>query len=519
MNAQQQVMDNQTTIEQTPYVNTASLQIRLDWFRLRFDRCGEVVFHNFEVKNSGQGMLMYMEGLFDLVSIEQSFLEPMLEKTFYTTEDLSNYLFNNQQVPLSQLQSIDDGEHAIEAVLNGHGVCFIEGDERLLVLPFTKYEQRAINEAPNEPVLRGPREAFVESIQTNVSLLRRRVKSSSFKTESLTFGKHTQTKVVLAYLEGVCQQTLIDEMKLRLSFIDIDAVLDSAYLEEVIADHPSSPFTQVQYTERPDTVSASILEGRIAVMVDNTPNVLLAPVTFFMKMQSAEDYYQNYIAATWIRNIRYVFLIISVLLPSFYIAVTTFHPEMIPFSLLMSVSASREIVPFPALLEALVMELAFEGLREASVRIPKAIGQTVSIIGALIIGTAAVQAGIVSASMVIIVSVTGIASFIIPSYDLSLTFRLLRFPMMLLAGMFGIFGIACGVILIYIHMVNLESFGVPYLSPITPLNKKSLKDIFIRAPWWRMTNRSAITAPDNERRSLEGMRAWVQVKEEKQDET
>ncbi|MNJ56408.1 Spore germination protein A1 [compost metagenome] len=247
--------------------------------------------------------------------------------------------------------------------------------------------------------------------------------------------------------------------------------------------------------------------------MDGSPSAIIAPVTLAMLMQTAEDYYQRYIAATWIRWIRYLFLIVSLLLPSLYIAITTFHPEMIPYKLLMTIAAAREIVPFPAFVEAFIMELAFEALREASIRIPKSIGQAVSIIGALIIGTAAVQAGIVSAAMVIIVSLTGIASFIIPHFDLGLSIRLLRFPIMALASILGLFGITCGLIILYIHLLNLKSFGIPYLSPFTPLVKADLNDTIFRAPWWAMQNRP-ILSTHNEKRQKNNARGWEKQKEE-----
>ncbi|GJM68872.1 hypothetical protein HMSSN036_10880 [Paenibacillus macerans] len=312
---------------------------------------------------------------------------------------------------------------------------------------------------------------------------------------------------MLAYVEGLCKPELIKEVQRRLSYLKMDGVLSSSYVEECIEDNPYSPFPQLQYTERPDVVSAALLEGRIAILVNGSPMVLMAPVTFPMLLQSAEDYYQRYVAATWIRWIRYFFVLVSLLLPSLYIAITTFHPEMIPAQLLIAVASSREIVPFPALLEAFAMELAFEALREASIRIPKSIGQAVSIIGALIIGTAAVQAGIASAAMVIIVSLTGIASFIIPHFDLGLSFRLLRFPIMILASLFGLYGIACGMILIYIHLVNLRSFGIPYMSSIAPLVTEDLADTLLRVPWWKMYKRPVQIA-DLEIRQKNNSRGW-----------
>ncbi|MEK4252127.1 spore germination protein [Paenibacillus sp. FSL W7-1287] len=505
----QDAMEQQESIASSP-----ELAPRLEWFKLRLERVAEVVFHEFTVDYGHSCVLIYMSGMFDIKQAERNLLEPLLGKVFYMKDELTQYLFSRNQLPVTELHWVDRAADALQAILQGYGILLFQGEPRMLVLPYANYETRSIVEAPNETVLRGPREAFIEDIGVNISLLRRRIKSPLLKTEEYTFGRHTSTPVVLAYMEGICKDSLIHEVRRRISYLDIDGVLSSSQIEETITDRPSSPFTQIQYTERPDVVSSSILEGRVAILVDNTPIALLAPTTIFSKMQSSEDYYQNFVAATAIRYIRYLFLFISFLLPSFYIAISTFHAEMIPFRLLVTVASAREVVPFPALLEAFIMEISFEALREASVRIPKSIGQTVSIIGALIIGTAAVQAGIVSAAMVIIVSVTGIASFIIPSFDLGLSFRLMRFPLMLLAGTFGIFGIACGMFLIYAHALNLESFGVPYLTPMAPSNRDSAKDVWMRAPWWRMNERPSFAAPNNRNRQKKQARGWKLEQEE-----
>lgn len=492
---------------------TPRLEPRLDWFKSRFAGCSDVVFYSFGLGTGVECALIYIREMFDYRDVEENLLKPLMAFR-EESGDEAERLFSARRMPMAGSQALTDSAESVNWILQGFGVLLLEGDLRMLGLPFSKFEKRAVEEAPNESVIRGPREAFVESLDTNLTLLRRRIRSSHLKTEQLVLGRNTKTAVVLVYLDHVCPDALVREMKRRIACIDIDGILGSNYIEEAIQDSPSSPFPQVQYTERPDTVAASLLEGRMGVVVDNSPIALLAPVNFFMMLQSAEDYYQPFIAASWIRWIRFVFLLTSLLLPSFYIAITTFHPEMIPFDLLISVSSSREIVPFPALMEALMMEVAFEALREASVRIPKSIGQAVSIIGALIIGTAAVQAGIVSAAMVIIVSLTGIASFIIPNFDLGLSFRLLRFPMMLLAGAFGIFGIACGMIMIYVHMLNLSSFGMPYLSPLTPQVTNALKDTFIRTPWWKMRKRPTTAIGANRNRQTGGARAWAENAEE-----
>lgn len=307
--------------------------------------------------------------------------------------------------------------------------------------------------------------------------------------EQKTVGRLSKTDLVITYIEGIAEDSLIQEIHDRIDRIDIDAIVESGYIEELIDDNPFSVFPLVGHTERPDRVVGNLLEGNVGIIIDNTPFCLIAPQTFFQLIQSPEDYYQRYITASFIRMLRYLNLIISLLLPSIYIAVTTFHQEMLPTSLLLSLAAAREATPFPALIEALMMEIAFEGLREAGVRLPRAVGSAVSIVGALVIGQAAVEAGIVSSPMVIIVATTGIASFIIPGYEQANSIRILRFPMMFLAGFMGLYGIFLGVLILQIYILRLRSFGVSYFSPVAPLEVSNLKDIFVRAPWWAMKRR------------------------------
>jgi spore germination protein KA len=320
-------------------------------------------------------------------------------------------------------------------------------------------------------------------------MIRRRLKTTKLKFESIKVGKLSKTEVVITYLDSIAQQSIVEEVRSRLHEINIDAIEDSGYILEFIEDNPYSLFPQVLQTERPDRVVGSLLEGRIGIIVENSPFALIVPVTFFQMMNSPEDYYGRFIMTSFIRFIRYLFLLVALLFPAIYIAVTTFHHELLPTNLLFSVAASREKVPFPAVIEALLMEITFEALREAGLRLPRPIGSTVSIVGALVIGQAAVEAGIVSAPLVIVVSTTGIASFMFPSYPLTGAIRLLRFLMIFLAATLGFYGILLGVLFILVHLVQLRSFGVPYLSPIAPFNFNNLKDIFVRAPWWKMNER------------------------------
>lgn len=261
----------------------------------------------------------------------------------------------------------------------------------------------------------------------------------------------------------------------------------------------------MEYTERPDTVTAQLLEGRFAIFVDGTPFALIGPVTMWQMMQASEDYYERFFISNMVRWIRFLFLIMALFLPAIYVAVTTYHHDMLPTTLILSIAAARESIPFPALVEALMMEISFEALREAGIRLPKTVGQAVSILGALVIGQAAVQAGIVSAPIVIVVSLTGIASFTIPRFNFAITVRLLRFPIMLMAGLFGLFGIIIATTLIATHLTKLTSFGVPYMSGYSPYNHTDQKDIVVRAPWWKMTKRPSWIGKDNNKRAKEKM--------------
>lgn len=311
---------------------------------------------------------------------------------------------------------------------------------------------------------------------------------------------------MVAYLEGIAREEIINEVKARLGRININGVLESGYIEELIEDNPMSPFPQLEHTERPDKVSAAILEGRVAILVDTTPHVLIVPTIFYMFIQSSDDYYERFPIGTLTRFIRIVAYFISVILPAMYIALTSFHQEMIPTSLALSIAASREGVPFPSIGEAFIMEGIFEILREAGLRLPKQAGQAVSIVGGIVIGQAAVQAGIVSQAMVIVVALTGISSFAIPAFNAAASGRLLRFPLMLMASVLGLPGILAGLSIIIIHLNSLRSFGVSYMEPFISADKNEFKDIVIRSPWWKMNRLPKYLARIGFKRIGDGMK-------------
>lgn len=476
--------------------------IEEDFYKIRrvFEGSSDFSFRKFRI-NSRNAIILYVDGLVDMKRVENTVLSPLLNQSenLLKKEQLSIENFECE-ISSGKVTKGENVQQIEDQLLVGVTVLLIDGFKQCLFISEQSWEKRSIDEPPSEAVVIGPREGFTENIRTNTSMIRRRIKSPQLKLESMKIGRLSKTEVVITYIVGIAEPSLIEEVRTRLKRIDIDAIEESGYIIEFIEDNPYSVFPQVLQTERPDRVVGSLLEGRVGIIVENSPFALVVPVTFFQMMSSPEDYYGRFIISTFTRFIRYLFLLIALLFPSIYIAVTTFHQELLPTNLLFSVAASRERVPFPAVIEALLMEVTFEALREAGLRLPRPIGSTVSIVGALVIGQAAVEAGIVSAPLVIVVSITGIASFMFPSYSMTGSIRLLRFAMMFLAGLLGFYGILLGVLFILVHLVQLRSFGIPYLAPVAPFNLNSMKDVFIRAPWWKMNKRPDQTVKSNEKR-------------------
>lgn len=477
-----------------------------------FERSSDIVFREFAIGGATKGMVLFLDGLVNLKMIDEDVMKPLMHYGINLPQppglqpDEMERLLQEQIITAGQINTGDTLQKVIDHVLSGETALLVEGVKTAFFINAKQWEKRAVEEPVTEAVIRGPREGFTENLRTNTSLIRKRLKTPHLIMESMKIGRLSQTDVVIAYLDNIAEDSIVAEVRARMNLIDIDAILESGYVEEWIEDNPFSFFPQANTTERPDKVVGNLLEGKVGILIDTTPFALIVPITFFDMMQASEDYYQRYVASTAIRLLRYMFLLIALLLPSLYVAVMTFHQEMLPTTLLFSIAAAREAVPFPTIIEAFMMEVSFEGLREAGVRLPRPVGQAISIVGALVIGEAAVQAGLVSAPMVIIVSITGIASFIIPSYSQSISIRLLRFPIMILGGTLGLYGVLLGMLMILIHMARLRSFGIPYLAPLAPMHPYDLKDILIRVPWWNMIDRPTEKAKKNPRRMKKGMR-------------
>lgn len=492
---------------------SSNLDENIKYLRSVFDRCNDVAMRSFQINAEEpiDGFLIYIDGMIDekltAANVLRSLqLNPAILKGQEINRSNAFNIIKDSFLSTTEVRIVNDMTKVVENILSGQAVLLIEGTPQAIVSSVRQMEDRSVEEPQSEPLVRGPRDGFVESLRINTTLIRRRLKTSRLKMEIFKVGTLSRTDVAVIYIDGIANNKIVDEVKRRIKRIEIDGVLESSYLEEFIEDDPSSIFPQVNTTERPDRMCACLLEGRVGILVDNTPICLIVPATFPQFLQSPEDYYNRFPYATFTRILRFVTMHIALLLPSAYIAVLTFHQEMLPTPLLISIAGQREGVPFPAFLEALMMEMVFEFLREAGVRLPRPIGQAVSIVGALVIGQAAVSAGLVSSAMVMVVSLTAIASFTIPTISGSYAVRILRFPMMVLAASFGLFGIMVGLMAILIHVCALRSFGVPYITPLAPFSSSDFKDSFIRMPWWAMIRRPKFMGLQDSKRQKLGQK-------------
>ena len=461
-------------------------------------KSSDVLFREFSFQGKERipCMLVVVDGLVDKNLLDQFILTPLMVDLVghpaLAQVTLSNVVDKTIEslLPGLEIKKVSKMGEAINTILSGDAVIFFGDSTEAIVIGARGWANRGVTEPITESIVKGPREGFSETLRINTSLLRRKIKHPSLRIISLKLGDMTNTDLVVTYIENIASPDIVSEVLKRLSKIKMDGMLGNGYIEEMIEDNPYSPFPQISFTERPDVLAGQLLEGKVGIICDGTPIVLVVPAVLMQFLNVNEDYYQRAMVAILSRFVRYLGAFVAIVAPSVYIAVTTFHQEIIPTDLLMSISAGRQGVPFPALLEALIMTVTLEILQEAGLRLPKPIGQTIGIVGALIIGEAAVTAGLVSPLMVIIIGLTAVASYAIPTFDLSLAVRLMRFPLMILAGVLGFFGVAVGLYAILIHLLSLRSFGVPYLSPIAPLRIRALlQDTFVRAPWWALKRR------------------------------
>ncbi len=444
--------------------------------------------------------IISIDGLSDKTMISDSVIDKLManieEEQEIEITTINQYV-RSSYLTVGDVMNIEYFTTLYHAILNGETVILLDGFAEGIVTSTKSAKDRAVTEPSTESVIRGPRESFTETLRTNTALIRRKIKSPNLWIKSRVIGEVTQTDVAVMYIHGIASDKIVAEVLARLDRINIDGILESGYIEDFIQDSKNSMFPTVYNSERPDVIAGELLDGKIAILVDGTPFVLVVPALFTSFLQSAEDYYQHWIISSLVRILRFFGISLALVAPSLYVAITTFHQEMLPTPMLISIASQREGVPFPAVVEALIMEIAFEVLREAGLRMPRTIGPAVSIVGTLVIGQAAVDAGVVSAVMVIIVALTAICSFLFPAYGLSNTIRVLRFPLMILAAMFGLFGVMFGIMIIILHLCSIRSFGVPYLSPFAPFIIQDQKDAFLLLPRRRLLTRPRLVNQKN----------------------
>ncbi len=431
-------------------------------------------------------LLVYVDGMTTKEAISEYAVDKLmqnldLQKLEKNDSELQNAIVNTN-IAITEVQVIQTIQECIDKILSGETVLLIDGCPKAIMLSSRGWPMRGIQEPSAETLIRGARDGFNETMKVNITLIRRRIRDPKLKVKYMQVGSRSKTDISIIYIEDIVNKTVLETVEKRIKNIDIDAVLESSYIEEMIEDDIYSPFPQIENTERPDAAASALLEGRVVITVDNTPSVLIAPAIFVSFMQSSEDYYERWMPSCVTRMIRYLALPIVMLLPALYVAVTQYHPNLLPTQLALYVAASRANVPFPPYFEALLMELVMELVREASLRITSPVGSTIGLVGGLVIGQSSVEAGLITPMAVIIVALTAISSFAIPSYNFSTSLRMIRFGFIVLASIFGLFGISIGLCLLIIHLCTLKSCGVPYMTPFSSFveNRKDLRDTVIR---------------------------------------
>lgn len=485
-------------VKNIPENLSKSLEQNIATFKNIFCSDDTIIFRS--IKNmydkDFKACIIYISGMISSEMVNSNIIQPLMRTNFKEKEDnlildtLKSKVISSCEV--FESEAIDD---ITVSLFNGCTILLVENCEKALVFSTKGYEERSVIEPDSERVIRGPREGFTEGILTNLSLVRRRIKTPNLKFKFMKIGRITKTKICISYIDSIADNRIINELEKRLKDIDIDGILDSGYIQEIIKDSPVSPFKTIGSSERPDSIAAKLLEGRIAVFVDGSPLVLTLPYVFMEYFQSNEDYYLNYYYASFNRILRVFGAFLSVSVPAVYVALMTYHQELIPTPLLLSIAAARQNVPFPTIFEVLGLLLIFEIVRETGSRLPATIGQTISIVGTLVIGQAAVEARIISAPVIIIVALTGITELLIPK--LMSAMIMIRFVLIILSSILGLYGYIFGTIGVFIHIFSIRSFGVPYMLGYGSIKPQDIKDTFIRAPWWYMIYRPNLIAKKN----------------------
>ena len=454
--------------------------------------------------------IIYIDGLVDSISINDFILKPlMLKKHKYIkniNENLANYVDNNL-LPQNSVKRVDKFEEVFSGINMGNCLLFIDTLNIAFDIDVKDYSKRSIDTPNNETIIKGPQEAFIENFRTNTSLIRRIVNNENLVIETIPVGSISKTKCGICYMKNITNGDLVAEVKYRISNLDIDSLLSTGQLEQLIEEDEGFGIPQVISTERPDKCTKYLLQGRVIVLINGNPYAIIMPATIEDFLFSPEDTNFRPLFANFLRIIRIIAAIITLLLPGIYIAITSFHQEILPTELLFSILAARENVPFPIIFEILLMEFSFELIREAGVRVPSPIGSTISIVGALILGDAAVNAGIVSPTLIIIVAITGIASFAIPDFSFGFHLRIFRFFFIALGFTAGFLGIGTGLFIYATLLCSLKSFGVPYTAPITPAYNTKGNGYFV-PPIWKQEYRASFLSTKKQKAQEDISMKW-----------
>lgn len=481
----------------------ADLESGIKALQAEFRHSCDLIVREFSFGKDGRtgAAVLYLSGMIDEALVSDHMVQPLIEDREYSVDGVSG--LGMKELTDGILTGGDAAivrtlDEAANGLLSGRAVLLVDGLRQAVLMSAQGWEERTVTEPSTETVIKGPREGFTENLRTNTCMIRRKIRNPALVIRELQIGDRTRTRVNIIYLEGIANPELVSEVERRLKNIDTDAILAAGYLEQYIEDAPWSIFQTIWYSEKPDAIAGKLLEGRVAIAPDGTPFVLSVPMLFMENFQSAEDYAIRTYYATGLRLLRFSAFLISAFAPALYVALTTFHQELIPTDLLFTMAAAGEGVPFPAVLEVGIMMFSFEILKEAGIRMPRPVGQAISIVGALVMGQSAVQAGIVGAPVVIVVAMTAVASFVVPlALD---AVSLLRWIFLALAASMGMFGLTLGALVLLIHLASLKSFSTNYLAPLAPFETADLKDAVIRAPLWSMRTRPRALKPQDLKR-------------------
>jgi spore germination protein KA len=433
----------------------------------------DVKIHNFTINGiDKKASLLFISTISDVKMISEHIIEPLLlnEHNSKSLQDI---------IQIQSFSVIKSMKEITEGVNQGNSVLMVEGEEQAYLLGTANFESRSVEKAENEVIVKGPKEAFIEKATTNISLIRKKIRNENLVVESTSISKRSNNELYILYIKNLANDKMVKNIKERVSGLDVDAIQNLSLLEQYIEERTASVFPSILYTERPDRATSFLEDGYIVLLMNNSPAALILPATFWSFIHNPEDHYLRFIYGNFTRILRVFSLFITLFASAIYVSITNYHSEMVPTDLLLAISATREKVPFPSLVEILLMETAFELIREAGLRVPNTIGPTIGIVGALILGQAAVQANIVSPIVVIVVALGGLCSFTISDISMNFAIRIIRFVFIFSAGLLGIYGMAAIFMMGLTYMVSLKSFGVPYLAPMSPKYPSS-KDTIIR---------------------------------------